>query len=193
MREMIERRRKDTVRITQVEGHADEEMVRGEQVRELDRVLNNRADEAPDFGRRGADPGFIDARRNILVCRRWFSCGSGAASLSIAIFRAVVNHDDSARTAVTLRCGLLVPFIKRRRVYNFSRYTALASWADLSLMLSCSSCMSFGLGSGLFLKAAWTSNVSVGCSVWSKQRHLAFLPIYWELDESLVCSSGWYW
>ena len=65
MREMIERRRKDTVRITQVEGHADEEIVRGEQVRELDRVLNNRADEAPDFGRRGADPGFIDARRNI--------------------------------------------------------------------------------------------------------------------------------
>ena len=62
MREMIERRRKDTVRITQVEGHADEEMVRGEQVRVLDRVLNNRADEAPDFGRRGVDPGFIDAR-----------------------------------------------------------------------------------------------------------------------------------
>ena len=121
-----------------------------------------------------------------LVCRRWFSCSSGAASLSIAIFRAVVNHDDSARTAVTLRCGLLVPFLKRRRVYYFSRYTALASWADLSLMLSCSSCMRFGLGTGQFLKAAWTSNVTVGCSVWSKQRHVAFLPIYCELDESLV-------
>ena len=39
VREMIERRSEGTVRIiASVEGHADEEMVRGEQVRGLDRV-----------------------------------------------------------------------------------------------------------------------------------------------------------
>ena len=34
-------------------GHADEEMVRGGKVSELDRVGNNRADEAADWGRLG--------------------------------------------------------------------------------------------------------------------------------------------
>ena len=39
VRGMIERRSEGTVRIiASVEGHADEEVVRGEQVRELDRV-----------------------------------------------------------------------------------------------------------------------------------------------------------
>ena len=46
---MIERRGKDTVRITDVKGHADEKMVQVERVRELDRVGNNTADEAADF------------------------------------------------------------------------------------------------------------------------------------------------
>ena len=43
------------------------------QVRELDRLGNNSADEAADFGRRRVGPAVIDARRNLSgVCGRWY-------------------------------------------------------------------------------------------------------------------------
>ena len=71
LREMIDRRGQGTVRITKVKGHAREDLVRGEQVRELDREGNNSPDEA-DFGRQRVDPGVIGARRNLSgECRRW--------------------------------------------------------------------------------------------------------------------------
>ena len=56
---VLEQRGRDTVRLTKVNGHADEEMVRVGQVRELHRLGNNAADEAADFGRRRVDPAFI--------------------------------------------------------------------------------------------------------------------------------------
>ena len=59
----------DTVRITEVKGHADQGMVLDGRVRELDRLGNNAADEAADFGRRSVG----DARRNLSgVCCRWY-------------------------------------------------------------------------------------------------------------------------
>ena len=59
----------DTVRITEVKGHADQGMVLDGRVRELDRLGNNAADEAADFGRRRVG----DARRNLSgVCCRWY-------------------------------------------------------------------------------------------------------------------------
>ena len=54
-----------TVRISKVKGHADEAMVLNGQVREVDRLGNNAADEAADFGRRRVSPAVIDARRNL--------------------------------------------------------------------------------------------------------------------------------
>ena len=68
VREMIERRGEGTVRIAKVKGHADEEIVRGWQVRELDRVGNNRVDEAADFGRPRVD----DRQKLSGVCRSWY-------------------------------------------------------------------------------------------------------------------------
>ena len=53
--------------MTKVKGHADEEMVQVGQVPELDRLGNNAADEAADFGRRRVDPPVTDARRDCLV------------------------------------------------------------------------------------------------------------------------------
>ena len=59
------------MRITKIKGHACEETVRECQVREQDRVGNDRADEAADFVRRRVEPGVIDAQRNLSgVCRR---------------------------------------------------------------------------------------------------------------------------
>ena len=45
-------RRLDAVRTSKVKGHADEALVRAGCVRDLDRLGNNGADEAADFGRR---------------------------------------------------------------------------------------------------------------------------------------------
>ena len=73
IRRMLDRRGRDTVRITKVKGHADEGMVLDGRVRELDRLGNNAADEAADFGRRRVGPAVIDARRNLSgVCGRWY-------------------------------------------------------------------------------------------------------------------------
>ena len=49
---MLRLRELDTVRITKVKGHADEAFVRAGGARDLDRLGNNGADEAADFGRR---------------------------------------------------------------------------------------------------------------------------------------------
>ena len=57
---MLNRRGLDTGRISKVKGHADEAMVLQD-----DRLGNDAADEAADFGRRRVSPAVIDARRNL--------------------------------------------------------------------------------------------------------------------------------
>ena len=70
---MLSRRGLDTVRISKVKGHADDAMVLHGQVRQDDRLGNDAADEAADFGRRRVSPAVIDARRNLSgVCARWY-------------------------------------------------------------------------------------------------------------------------
>ena len=70
---MLYLRGHDTVRITKVKGHADEGMVRDGRVRQLDKVGNDAADEAADFGRRRVGNAVIDAHRNLSgVCGRWY-------------------------------------------------------------------------------------------------------------------------
>ena len=65
IRRMIDLRGNNTVRVTKVKGHADEGMVADGRVRVLDRLGNNAADEAANFGRRRVSPDVIDARRNL--------------------------------------------------------------------------------------------------------------------------------
>ena len=62
---MLRLRAPDTVRISKVKGHADEAMVLHGQVREVDTLGNNAADDAADFGRRRVSNAVIDARRNL--------------------------------------------------------------------------------------------------------------------------------
>ena len=93
---ILKQRSKDTVRVTEVEEHADELVG---QVRELDRLGSNAA-EAADFGRRWVDHAVVDARRNLSgVCRRWCLVIVELHRFFIAISRAVVNHDDREGTA----------------------------------------------------------------------------------------------
>ena len=67
MERMLRLRGLDTVRITKVKGHADQGMVFDGRVMEFDRLGNNAADEAADFGRRRVGNAVIDARRNLFV------------------------------------------------------------------------------------------------------------------------------
>ena len=71
---MLHLRGLDTVRISKVKGHADEALFRAGRggAPDLDRLGNNGADEAADFGRRRVPWWIIDARRNYSeVCARW--------------------------------------------------------------------------------------------------------------------------
>ena len=81
----------NTVRITKVKGHADE--VWFLTVREIDRLGNDAADEAADFGRRRVGNAVIDARRILSgVCGHWYPVFLDLRWLFIAISLAVVNH-----------------------------------------------------------------------------------------------------
>ena len=96
---MLEMRGRDTVRISKVKGHADEDMVREGRVRELGRTGNNAADVAADFGRRRVDFPVIDARRIFSgVCGRWYPVVVQLHRFFSAISRAVVNHEDGNGT-----------------------------------------------------------------------------------------------
>ena len=77
-----------------MKGHADEGMVLHGRVREVDRIGNNAADEAADFGRRRVGHLVIDARRNLSgVCGRWYPVVLDLHPFLSATARAFVNHD----------------------------------------------------------------------------------------------------
>ena len=119
MSRMLHLRGHDTVRITKVKGHADEGMVFDDWVRELDRLGNDAADEAADFGRRRVSPAVIDARRNLSgVCGRWYPVVLDLHRFSIANSRAVVNHDGNEGTAPDPMVWSADALPKRRRLVH---------------------------------------------------------------------------
>ena len=116
----------DTVRITKVKGHADEGMVLDGWVREVDRLGNDAADEAADFGRRRVGNVVIDARRNLSgVCGRWYPVLLDLHRFFSAISRAVVNHDDRDGTAPDPLVWSAGALPKRRRLVHAVRDRAM--------------------------------------------------------------------
>ena len=112
----------DTVRVTKVKGHASEDMVVGGRVRDVDRLGNNAADEAADFGRRRVPVRVVDARRNLVgVCSRWYPVVSHLHRFFVAIARAVVNHDDGSGTAPNPLVWSAGSLPKKRRVVDAVR------------------------------------------------------------------------
>ena len=113
---MLRLRGPDTVRISKVEGDADEAMVLHGQVREVDRLCNNAADDAADFGRRRVGNAVIDARRYLSgVCARWYPVILDLHRFFTAVSRAVVNHDGSTGTAPVPSVWSAGALPKRRR------------------------------------------------------------------------------
>ena len=126
IRKLFSIRGEGTVCISNVEGHADESLVRSGQVRALDRYGNTRADEAADFGRRRVWPEVADARRNLSgVCRWWYRVVKVLHRFSVAISRAVVNCDDSSGLAPHPLVWSAGGLPKRRRIVDVVRNVAL--------------------------------------------------------------------
>ena len=125
---MLHRRGLDTVRISKVKGHADEDMVLHGRVRVEDKFGNDAADEAADFGRRRVSPAVIDARRNLSgVCGRWYPIILDLHRFFIAIARAVVNHDGLGGTAPNPLVWSAGALHERRRLVHAVRDRAFLS------------------------------------------------------------------
>ena len=109
-------------------------MVLGGRVRELDRLGNNAADDAADFGRRRVGNAVIDARRNLSgVCGRWYPVLHDLHRFFIAISRAVVNHDGGVGTAPDPLVWSAGALPKRRRLVHSVRDRAFFAWTTWSL------------------------------------------------------------
>ena len=119
---MLHHRGLDTVRICKVKGHADEDMVLHGRVRGEDKLGNDAADEAADFGRRRVSPAVIDARRTLSgVCSRWYSIILDLHRFFIAVSRAVVNLDGRGGTAPDPLVWSAGALHKRRRLVHAVR------------------------------------------------------------------------
>ena len=119
---MLRQRNLDTVCISKVKGHADDGMVLHGQVRREDKLGNDAADEAADFGRRRVSPAVIDARRNLSgVCGRWYPVILDLHRFFLAISRAVVNHDGHCGAAPDPLVWSAGALHKRRRLVHAVR------------------------------------------------------------------------
>ena len=142
MEKMLHLRGLDTVKISKVKGHADESMILDGRVREVDRLGNDAADEAADFGRRRVGNIVIDARRNLSGgCGRWYPVILDLHRFFIAISRAAVNHDGHDGTAPDPLVWSAGARHKRRRLVHAVRDRAFlpgppgnwdSEWLDVS-------------------------------------------------------------
>ena len=122
IRRMLDLRGRNTARIDKVKGHANEAMVLAGRVRDLDRIGNNAADEAADFGRKRVG-NLVIVARGILsgVCGRWYPVLLDLHRFFIAISRAVVNHDGRDGTAPDPLVWSVGAHPKRRRLVHAVR------------------------------------------------------------------------
>ena len=99
-RSLVSKRGLGTCAISEVEGHADDEMVRRGSVRQVDKVGSDRADEAADFDKRRVTVDVTECREHLVqACQHWFPIACDLHRLFIAIAQATVNDDGLGVTA----------------------------------------------------------------------------------------------
>ena len=114
---MVRRRGLETVRISKVKRHADDEMVRMGSVRAIDTIGNDLSDRAASFGRRRVPVQVIDLRRHCAAaCSFWYPLVLELGRFFIAIARAVVNEDGHGGTAFHPTVWSERGLAKRRKV-----------------------------------------------------------------------------
>ena len=106
-----------TVWISKVKGQADDDMNAVGRVRVEDRVGNDLADRAADFGRRRVSDLVMDVRRRFLsACSFWYPVVLELHRFFVAIARAAVNEDGCARVALHPTVWSSGGLVKRRKV-----------------------------------------------------------------------------
>ena len=94
VQKMIRTRGRDTVRVTNVKGHAEDVDVQQGRGRLEDQVGNVEADAAADLGRRHQCEVLIDAGRRLLKTRSyWYRVVLDLHRFLIAVAGVIVNHD----------------------------------------------------------------------------------------------------
>ena len=100
VRTLVSERGWGTCAISDVKGHADDEMVRRGRVRQVDKVGSDRADEAADFGRRGVPVDVTDCRGDLVqACQHWYHIVCDLHRFFIAIAWAAVTDDGLGGSA----------------------------------------------------------------------------------------------
>ena len=99
----------DSAQNSKVKGHADESMVRDGRMRMLDKIGNDLADRAADFGRRRVPPAIIDSERMVhSACTAWDSLIPDLHRFFIAIAGEAVKRYGRGGTSpygvVCCRC-----------------------------------------------------------------------------------------
>ena len=90
----------DSAQVSKVKGHADESMVRDGRVRMLDKIGNDLADRAADFGRRRVPPTIIDSKRMVhSACTACDSLVPDSHRFFLAIATEAVNRDGRGGTS----------------------------------------------------------------------------------------------
>ena len=131
---MVRFRGPESVRISKVKGHADDEMVRPGRVRAMDKVVNDLADRAADFGRRRVPQQVIDLRwRCAAACASWYPLVLELHWFFIAIARAAVNKDGHSGTALHPTVWSVGGTARERKVVQAVCGVRLGSWSSWSL------------------------------------------------------------
>ena len=126
VQKLLNARGPGTTSIPKVKGHADEGLVRGGRVRELDKVGNGMADRAADLGRRRVGAGVMDARRDLSnACRSWYPVIRDLHRFFISISRAVVDEDGRGGLAPDPLVWSAGGRVKRRRPVEVVRNYAM--------------------------------------------------------------------
>ena len=109
VQKLVDLRGPGTTAISKVKGHADEGLVRGGRVRELDKIGDDMADQAADFGRQRVGAALANDRKGFSdACKRWYPITLDLHQFFIAISRAVVNDDGRKGWLLILWFGQLV-------------------------------------------------------------------------------------
>ena len=123
---LLDARGPGTTSVSKIKGHADEGLVRGGRVREMDKVGNDMADHAADLGRRRVGAGVMDARRDFSnACRPWYPVIRDLHRFFISISRAVVNEDGRGGIAPDPLVWSAGGRIKRKRPVEAVRNYAM--------------------------------------------------------------------
>ena len=96
-------------------------MVRDRRVRLLDKIGNDMADRAADFGRRRVQPSIIDLKRQVLsACGAWYPLFLTYTGSFIAIARKAVNRDGAVSMVLGIFFGNVLTSLWFKSVKSFT-------------------------------------------------------------------------